>query len=380
MMPTIPSPVSSFPKVYEIFQSLKTPFYLIVMVSVFTLINTVPYAITDSKWLAIVITIAIVLFFVLSLNLVGGRITDEQYIVQLRFARSIGIAGAILCFFIAGDEVLIDNWQFTIVFIPCVMQIIILILYTLIRDKEVNNLDKEMQPQSLDIAKKRINLIQLCLMSTSLLIGISTNSAFSKIEKSRKTIASLCLTNNIINTLGSLSDTSISNLNSVNRIHSFYDTLKAINFNLKSKIMEMDEFLDTSTKRKVNEKMQLLKDAIETEKSEKTEDEELIFLLGKVSDGYGLAVNLKEEFERNSKTIDSYVTPETDSLITKLLNTLKEQKILIDELNLCYKEVKKLDYPRPENLDWRYNIISLILLSLWGVCMIIWIKSLFAKS
>lgn len=150
------------------FQPDRTPFHLIAIAGIFTLSMLAEFNIPEERWDTIYWIVAFVIFLSIVLTLIPQEIKDEDYDKQLRFARSLGIASATLCYIFAESALKTDLYD-RIVWTSGI-QIFVFTLYILISVFQKQNV-KVGQP-----ARKKINSLQLCMITTSLLIGIVLNT------------------------------------------------------------------------------------------------------------------------------------------------------------------------------------------------------------
>ena len=150
------------------YQSDRTPFHLIAIAGIFTLSMFAEFTIPESRWGTIFNIVAFVLFLSIVLTLVPQEIKEDAYDKQLRFARSLGIASATLCFVFAEKSLKTDLYD-RIVWVSGA-QIVIFTFYILISVFQKNS-DKPEQ-----VGRRKINSLQLCMITTSLMIGIVQNT------------------------------------------------------------------------------------------------------------------------------------------------------------------------------------------------------------
>ena len=391
-------------KILENFQNERTPFYLIVVVCVFTVSHTIRYNISEAKWWWIYSLIGFVLIMAILLSYAKQIQTDKSYNIQLQWTRSLGIASAILCIFLTGQYALNDQELFLLVFIPCVVQIIVFGLYLFFRDLRPIN---ESIVKSKDATPKLgINYLQICIITTTLLAGIATNSSLSKKAKIESTIADLCLTDDIRGLFNKGSSVDISDKKAtITGIKDCYYQLKSMNSSLAMKSDILQVFLNKEAYDKLlevqyivsnvsdspllgfalecleeNNMLDSLNNLIEDNKSLidlYTNSSSYSKQFSKLIQGYGQALNTLSEIDATTAALKSCLTPATDTIISSFLQTYEKQEQILSELSSCYKYVDSFDENNPKYMDRRYQIVNYSLLGLWFVCMLYWIFTLF---
>lgn len=161
------------------FESLNTPFHVIALAAILTLVLIPEYQIASTPWNFILITVIIVILLSIIFSLLRHPIERKKYRIQIKFARSVGIASAILCFLIAGDEAFKFPDLFFKVYIPSIAQIVIFGFYIFIMGRTENSNEKLNQEKNEDKKEKTIrrpSLLQLALITTALLVGIARNA------------------------------------------------------------------------------------------------------------------------------------------------------------------------------------------------------------
>ena len=126
------------------------------------------YPLDEDRWNYIFWLLTFVIFFSILLTIIPQEIKDEDYDKQLRFARSLGIASATLCLIFAKNT-LNTEYSGRILWMAF-FQILIFSIYILI-----SILKRRRNDASTTISNPfRINNLQLCMITTSLLIGCNS--------------------------------------------------------------------------------------------------------------------------------------------------------------------------------------------------------------
>lgn len=88
------------------FEPVNTPFHVIAVVGIVVLVSLGGYEISNMPWNLIILLISCVILISIVFSLLKVQIVDDKYLKQLKYVRSVGIASAVLIFFIAGDDAL----------------------------------------------------------------------------------------------------------------------------------------------------------------------------------------------------------------------------------------------------------------------------------
>lgn len=180
--------ILSAPKLFDNFESVNTPFHIIAIASILTLIQLQEFDsghLAPLQWNLIVITISIVILISIIFSSFKHPVDPIKYKLQIKLARSVGIASAILCFWIAGADALNITKVFYKIYIPVIAQIILFGFYILIinRTEETKNITAGIDTQGKvnkieenDKILKRPSFLQLALITTALLVGIAKNA------------------------------------------------------------------------------------------------------------------------------------------------------------------------------------------------------------
>ena len=143
----------------------KNPFYLITIAAVFTLSFSAVQQYEECNWNFLYYLVGFIIFINLGLSLVPQEIEDEEYAKNLRFARSIGIATATLSLiFLRG---ILKEKPSTPILYLVLIEVFVFSLYLFMGILNKSNINYQ--------GRKKINNFQLCLTTSSLLIGIIIN-------------------------------------------------------------------------------------------------------------------------------------------------------------------------------------------------------------
>lgn len=144
---------------------IKYPFYVIILLGIVTLIEISRSGISQERWYWIGVPIFISMVLSLYLAFIDKQSLEDRkaYDFQMKLARTIGIIVPFICLIMAGENVL-DSEHYTVLYLPCILQIFIFIIYAFAAIKY----EKEYF--------SRFNFIQLLMITTSLIVGITYSS------------------------------------------------------------------------------------------------------------------------------------------------------------------------------------------------------------
>ncbi|MCB9305927.1 MAG: hypothetical protein H6565_04975 [Lewinellaceae bacterium] len=167
----------------------KTPFQFIVMSCIITVITTAGFELnSENHWNIIFFTTTLVLFLsILITFLAKYEISEVDYDKQMRFARSFGISIATLCFLFAGKKAINDGDVFPIIAYPSIIQILIFFIYVFVKETFSEN-GSYQDTGGVPISRK-INYLQLCLITTSLLVGVATSAGLKTSNNGRYNVS-----------------------------------------------------------------------------------------------------------------------------------------------------------------------------------------------
>lgn len=161
------------------FEPVNTPFHVIAVVGIVVLVSLGGYEISNMPWNLITLLISCVILISIIFSLLKVQIVDDKYLKQLRYVRSVGIASAVLVFFIAGDDALQFPPLFYKLYAMSVVHIITFGVYLYIADRTIRQNEETtdtLKKKSIESNKKH-SFLQLALITTALLIGIAKNAA-----------------------------------------------------------------------------------------------------------------------------------------------------------------------------------------------------------
>lgn len=399
-MSTTPNPTSFLTKYFESFQYENTPFYIIVASAIFTLNTISSFRIENYKWWILFGIVAAVLIFVVFLCFYAKQKMDaEKHGKNLRAARTIGIAIAIICFLITGENGLNDTGTFLLVVLPCALQIIVFL--ALVVYKDIKSLPLASAGEEKEF---RLNYLQLCIVTSALLIGLSVNGLISNKEEVESNISTLCLTEEITDLYDSVKSEEHSGSSDIEDIISCYREFKYIDTIFTGVSGDIDAYLNEETRRNIRllrnaflnlPQSQLYKDFFNPngeyhsdllDRIENSEDKQLVKFINshyiyansfsQLLNGYTKALEIKREFESRDELLNTCLSPRTDSIITSLITSFEKQQNTINSLSGCYEYVESLPFVGVEIPRNRFDAIFIIFILLWLICMLIWIGRL----
>jgi hypothetical protein len=149
------------------FNPSRSPHYLIIIFTVFGLLNIGDLDTENSTWYlgAIILCFTLVLTYILALRQKVNEENNEEYNKEMKFARSIALIGGICCIAFFFNDLFTDLRLLYVVLIAALIQILVFGAYLVMTQ------NKNEQPTS-------INMLQLCLITTSLLVGISYSGSY----------------------------------------------------------------------------------------------------------------------------------------------------------------------------------------------------------
>jgi hypothetical protein len=149
----------------------RNPFYLITIACTFTLTFSAEIQIFQQKWNFLYYLIAFILLLNLALSIFPQEMEKEEYDKNLRFARTLGIMTATLSLVFLRQALYLPDPPVTWVFVLITIQIFVFTIYLFIAILKKNS--------TVYNHKKKINNFQLCLITSSLLLGIVVNYNYS---------------------------------------------------------------------------------------------------------------------------------------------------------------------------------------------------------
>ena len=164
--------ISSINTLFTYFSPSRSPYYIVFGVGVFALIYA--YKISNEDiWSSIftifLITLSGTLILVLSSKIDNEKLADIEYFNQLKFARSIGIAIALISLVIVGEKLDDDKDTFQILLIYSLIQIAIFFTYSIL-----STLFDKCEIQS------GFNFLQLSHITIVLFVGLSISIYLSQ--------------------------------------------------------------------------------------------------------------------------------------------------------------------------------------------------------
>lgn len=141
---------------------VKYPFYVIILLGIITLVDVSNNNIIQDKWYFITCPIFVAMVLSLYLAFLDSQSLENRraYEFQMKLARMIGIIVPFVCFIVVKDNVL-KNENFLWLYLPCIIQIFVFIVFAFIAIKN----GKEYF--------SKFNFIQLAMITTSLIVGIT---------------------------------------------------------------------------------------------------------------------------------------------------------------------------------------------------------------
>jgi len=158
------------------FDPLNTPFQIIAIAGILVLISIPDYQIKNLPFNILLWTITVVVFASIILSLSAEHIIDEKYNLQLRLARSAGIAGSLLSIMILGDSGLQRYSLFYKIVVPCIIQILIFGFYIFVDERTRKFLKNRSANVPNYAREKRTSFLQIALITTALLLGMARNA------------------------------------------------------------------------------------------------------------------------------------------------------------------------------------------------------------
>lgn len=144
------------------FSPSRSPHYAVVVAACFALVLSCEKIDAGMYWLSVIIPAGLVLVTSLALAFATPAVfSDEEHEDQLRFVRSISISTATIWLVVIVREIEGDDEVFAIAYAACVVQAIIFLLYAAAKNYSAESF-------------RRINLVQLALITTALLSGASS--------------------------------------------------------------------------------------------------------------------------------------------------------------------------------------------------------------
>lgn len=162
------SSVSIASTIFSHFNPSKSPFYGVVTFGAISLILSCE-GIEHVPWRQIAIPIYIVLFLSMLFSFTSQpKFTPADYEDQLKFARSFSLSSALMSLVITSRQTNHYKMAFYLCYVPCLIQIIVFLLYSYARSYQEDKGSK-------------INFVQFSLITTTFLIGASySDTQFAK--------------------------------------------------------------------------------------------------------------------------------------------------------------------------------------------------------
>jgi magnesium-transporting ATPase (P-type) len=179
----IPPGVSYIETIWKYFSPGRSPFYAIIVFATYSLcwaqhlLLSQDHPISPEQFYAFLIPIAVVTAIGLLISTANNfELPKHEHDEQILFVRSFCISVALVCMIWTGDKFTYGSGQAKLSYWSCIAQIVIFLLYAMLR------LKREQPP-------KHSNLIQLGLITATFMIGFSY-CLQEDVPASRTTIAS----------------------------------------------------------------------------------------------------------------------------------------------------------------------------------------------